>query len=373
MSSEFPVVDLFSGAGGLSLGAARAGFSIKGAVENDPCAIEIHNRNFPSTEHISINVCELKGDRLQHQLQLKNQELAGIIGGPPCQGFSYAGKKRRDDSRNILFTEFFRIVSEARPKFFLAENVPGIISNGNHEIVDHAFSLLNDTYEVLDPMPIKANEYGAPTTRTRLFFFGYLKHEMGPLTEVDFNPSLEIEKIYVKDALRGLPEKINPEWQKEAQSWQPVSDYSEGEFSSRLRGHVPSGVGDPVALTKLKTEKLVSGCFGTLHTKEVLERYAMIKPGKREPISRAIRLDLDGFCPTLTAGTGRDHGAFQALRPIHPTEDRAITPREAARLQGFPDWFQFHPTKWHSFRQIGNSVSPIVAEHMLSIIRKVLE
>jgi DNA (cytosine-5)-methyltransferase 1 len=260
-----------------------------------------------------------------------------------------------------------------RAKFFLAENVPGIISNGNREIVDHAFSLLDDKYEILNPMPIKANEFGAPTTRTRLFFFGYLKDEIGPFTKADFEPPSDVKKIFVKDAMQGLPEKIDPDWQKEEQSWKAITGYSEGEYSLRLWGNVPPGVGDPVALERLRTQKLVSGCFGTVHTKDVVERYAMTKPGKREPISRAFRLNPDGFCPTLTAGTDRAHGAFQALRPIHPTEDRAITPREAARLQGFPDWFQFHPTKWHSFRQIGNSVSPIVAEQLLTVIKKRLE
>ena len=104
----------------------------------------------------------------------------------------------------------------------------------------------------------------------------------------------------------------------------------------------------------------------------MIERFAETKPGKREPISRTVRLDPNGLCNTLRAGTGRDHGAHQALRPIHPTEDRVITPREAARLQGFPDWFQFHPTKWHSFQQIGNSVSPIVAERILLVVKKSL-
>jgi len=81
---------------------------------------------------------------------------------------------------------------------------------------------------------------------------------------------------------------------------------------------------------------------------------------------------LNGFCPTLRAGTGPEKGSYQAVRPLHPTENRVITPREAARLQGFPDWFQFSPTKWHSFRQIGNSVSPILSERIFAVIRKAL-
>ena len=99
-------------------------------------------------------------------------------------------------------------------------------------------------------------------------------------------------------------------------------------------------------------------------------RYASLDIGEQDPISKSVKLDPFGFCPTLRAGTGRDKGSFQAVRPIHFLSPRVITPREAARLQGFPDWFVFDKTKWHSFRQIGNSVSPLVAEQILSILKE---
>lgn len=370
--SDFNVVDLFSGAGGLSLGAARAGFTVCGAVENDPHAIGTHKRNFPNTTHISININDITGKKLKKLLELKNGDLAGIIGGPPCQGFSDIGKRDRDDPRNRLFTEFFRIVDEAGPKFFLAENVPRIMHDANSDTLSHAFSYVEDNYDILTDLTIKASDYGAPTTRTRSFFFGSLKDEIEPLTKDDFLPTSDVEKVLVKDALIGLPVKIDPNWKNKAQSWQYVNEYNDGYYASRLKGHIPKGMGDPIALKLLKKENLVSGCLGTVHTKDVIERFAKTKPGKKEPVSRTVRLDPNGFCPTLRAGTGSDHGSHQALRPIHPTEDRVITPREAARLQGFPDWFQFHPTKWHSFRQIGNSVSPIVAERILIVIKKSL-
>ncbi len=362
------VIDLFSGVGGLSLGASRAGFTVCGAVEIDPYAIEMHKRNFPHTEHIAESVSDLTGKKLRMRLNLNNGDLAGIIGGPPCQGFSDIGKKDLNDPRNELFPEFFRIVAQARPKFFLAENVPRIRHDKNADFLDKAFAYVKDDYEIITDLTIKASEYGAPTTRTRSFFFGSLKGAIEPLTERDFAPHGNIKKVFVKDALQGLPEDIDPNWQKEEQSWQRVNEYDNG-YLSRLNRNVPEGIGDPIALKKLRRERLVSGCLGTIHTKDVIRRFAKTKPGKRDPISRTVRLDPNGLCPTLRAGTGPDHDSHQALRPIHPTEDRVITPREAARLQGFPDWFQFHPTKWHSFRQIGNSVSPIVAERLMKVIR----
>ena len=367
---SYNVVDLFSGVGGLSLGAARAGFTVRGAVEIDPYALDTHKRNFPKTAHLPISVSDITGQMLRDSLKFRNGDFTGIIGGPPCQGFSDIGKKDLEDPRNKLFPEFFRIVYEARPKFFLAENVPRIMHDKNSVFLDEAFAYVEKDYEIIPDLMISANDFGAPTTRTRSFFFGSLKEAMAPLSKEDFSPSSHIKQVLVKEALLGLPEKIEPSWQKEKDSWQYVEGYEDTDFASRLNGHIPKGIGEKNALKRLRKKSLISGCFGTVHTKEVRERFAGTKPGKREIISRTVRLDPNGFCPTLRAGTGPEHGSHQALRPIHPTEDRVITPREAARLQGFPDWFQFHPTKWHSFRQIGNSVSPIVAEYILTAIRK---
>lgn len=366
------VVDLFSGAGGLSLGAARSGFAIRGAVEVDPKATSAHKLNFPHTVHLETDVSRLTGQRLRSALDLHNGDLAGIIGGSPCQGFSFIGRSNKDDARNKLFPEFFRIVAEALPKFYLAENVPGILHRKNSETVTRALSYVEDKYVLLRPMVLTASDYGAPTTRTRIFFYGYLKNEIEALTSDDFKPTTDVETVFVKDALHGLPTKINPTWQTEEQSWRVVHVHGKGYYASRLHGHIPPGVGAPYTLERLRNTSRASGFLGTVHSTRVAERYAMTDQGKYDPVSRSYKLDPNGFCPTLRAGTGPDHGSFQAVRPLHPTEARVITPREAARLQGFPDWFQFSPTKWHSFRQIGSSVSPILAEHILSVIRKAL-
>ena len=366
------VVDLYSGAGGLSLGAARAGFSVCCAVEIDPHAAATHRRNFPKTLHLEEDVAQLTGKKLKDMLGIKSRELAGIVGGPPCQGFSCIGKNEISDPRNRLFVDFFRIVAEMRPRFFLAENVPGLLNNANAPILEEAFSYVQGHYKLLPPMVICAKDYGAPTTRTRVFFFGYQQDEMEDLAPEDFAPPADVESVTVREALAGLPVKIRAEWQTEEKGWRVVSKYATGVFASRLHGKIPRGVGDSQALARLKKEGRVSGCLGTVHSTEIARRYAGIVPGKRDPITKSHRLVLNGFCPTIRAGTGHDRGRFQAVRPLHPTEARVITPREAARLQGFPDWFRFSPTKWHSFREIGSSVSPILAEHILAVIRKTL-
>ena len=202
LSAKAGIIDLFSGVGGLSLGAARAGFSVEGAVELDPHAMAAHKVNFRNTKHLAQDVASLNGSILRDKFDLKNGRLAGIIGGPPCQGFSSMGRRQVSDPRNNLFSDFFRIVSEARPKFFLAENVPGILGAQYKSIRERALSYVEKNYEILPPMKIRASDYGAPTTRTRVFFIGYLKDELESLEEQFFLPSPQIQEVTVKEALR---------------------------------------------------------------------------------------------------------------------------------------------------------------------------
>ena len=362
------VVDLFCGIGGLSLGAARAGFEVGGAVDSDPHAILAHSKNFRATNHFQADVSGLTGKKLLESLELQDRPITGIIGGPPCQGFSHIGRRDQSDARNELFGEFFRIVNEVRPAFFVAENVPGIMAASFSDLRYSALEAVSDSYEVLPPLSLAANDYGAPTLRTRVFFVGFLPDAMEPITADGLSPPSNVETVRVKDALDGLLVDVDPSWQQESDGWRRSVHQRTGYYFSRLDGCVPPGVGDPIAVGRLRNEEVASGTLGTVHSRRVATRYAALRPGERDRISKSQRLDPDGFCPTLRAGTGSDKGSYQAVRPIHPTAPRVITPREAGRLQGFPDWFMFPPTKWHSFRGIGSSVSPIIAEMLMSAI-----
>jgi DNA (cytosine-5)-methyltransferase 1 len=367
------IIDLFAGAGGLSLGAARAGFDIASAVELDPFAVETHTKNFPQSIHIAEDVTRLTGNRLLLLSGLRVGELDGLIGGPPCQGFSLMGRRQVDDERNDLFGHFFRLVTETKPSFFLAENVPGILGEKFRTIRNKAFRKLTNEYVILQPIEVKANNYGAPTTRTRIFFFGYNPKKFRyDFTVDDFVPPSDVELTFVGKALTALPTRIDCRWQSEEQGWREIGKIGKGNFFDRIANAVPKRVGDPSSLERYFEQALVSGCLGTRHTDEVKRRFQSLKPGQVDEASKAIRLDPNGLCPTLRAGTAKDRGSYQAVRPIHHKSPRVITPREAARLQGFPDWFVFHSTKWHSFRQIGNSVSPLVAEQLLSMIAQSL-
>jgi len=362
------VIDLFAGVGGFSLGAARAGFDVAVAIDLDRHAVTSHEKNFPHTKHRRRDIAKLTGDALLRIANLGSERIAGIIGGPPCQGFSTMGRRRKNDKRNPLFFHFFRLVSEIRPLFFIAENVPGLLDPKYDRLRSESLKLVSEDYNILGPFVLCPSDFGAATVRPRVFFVGVDKRTNKSLSLDDFSNEKPQCKNSVRTALSGL-RRVKPGWQSEKQSWRTIEE-PDSDFFVAINRLCSGSVGDPKAISRF-TEKLeVSGFFGTRHRPDVVERFSAVLPGKRDKISRFPRLKWDGFCPTLRAGTDSSRGSYQAVRPIHPDEPRVIAPREAARLQGFPDWFQFSPTKWHSFRQIGNSISPLVAEHVLRTMHR---
>ena len=370
------VIDLFAGAGGLSLGAARAGFNIAAAVEIEAHAIESHRVNFPHTVHIQRDIMTLGGDELLQLAGIQRHNLTGIIGGPPCQGFSSIGQGDVDDIRNRLFIKFFELMEELQPTFFVAENVPGIMKPKYDEIRSEAFDHVAN-YHILEPICVNASEYGAPTVRTRYFFIGYLDNgQIDPLSANDITAMQvpEALRTTVRQALEGLPSDIryrnknSSGLKKLTQNYIDMAHVQSDFFYQRVVGMIPEGVGNEEYINAYQERHIINGFYPTKHTSDVRTRYARLIPGQQDKISKSTRLDPDGYCPTLRAGTGPEKGSYQAVRPIHYDRARVITPREAARLQGFPDWYKLPETIWHGFRQIGNSVSPIAAERVLSAV-----
>ncbi len=267
-----PVVDLFSGVGGLSLGAARAGFDVHAAVELEPNAFRAHKVNFPSAVHLRRSVARLSGSDLLRLSGIEKKSDFGLIGGPPCQGFSVIGRRDAADPRNRLFIHFFRIVAETRPLFFVAENVPGILADVNARVRGRALALVSK-YHVTGPLTIAANDFGAPTSRQRVFFIGVDRTRMTELDAALFTRS-EPETVLVCDALAGLPVRINPF--SSTDGWRKVSVNRTGAYADRLWGHVPPGVGDATALDRLRTKEQASGNLGTVHSPEVARRYGAV-------------------------------------------------------------------------------------------------
>ena len=367
------LVDVFSGCGGFGLGGELAGFHSAVAVDIDPTLQSAYKLNFPDTHAVTGDLSTM--DENTWKLLLKDTIVDGVIGGPPCQGYSRIGKCDLEDIRRTLLHHFFRTVNIIKPKFFIMENVEGLMDKKNRPELAKAMSIIDDMYTCLKPIIVDASKFGAPTKRKRVIVIGYDPRRMQPITADDFKTA--DTTVTVKDAISDLPEPISQTKDKTDFGWAPyASNKNLSDYEKKMRT-VPSGkIGWSKAKSKLRLkvgEKETSGHFNTVHEPKVAKRYSETKPGMTDKVSRSKKLEWGGLCPTLRAGTGSDKGSYQAVRPLHPDHGRVITVREAARLQGFPDWFCFHPTKWHSFRMIGNSVSPVVSQRILETLNDKLE
>ncbi|PWB30903.1 DNA (cytosine-5-)-methyltransferase [Pseudomonas sp. NDM] len=345
------LLDLFSGCGGLTLGSKMAGFVTELAVDIDPILSSSFGANFPATPFLAADVASLNSARLKALLP---NGVSGVVGGPPCQAFSGMGKGLADDPRRSLLGEFFRIVSTVKPAFFLMENVPGLVFPNNRPVLDAAINSLGSSWEIIGPIILDASDFGAPTKRRRVFVFGFDKRKMRVPTLNDLVES-DAYRVSVEDAIKDLT--VASAVAGATDLWRYGSDSVVSPYAQKMRSSSGQFTGHQL----------------TEHKPSTLERFALVPQGGVDPVGKYKRLSWAGLCPTLRAGTGSDRGSYQAVRPLHPVENRVITPRECARLQGFPDDFIFHSTVWHSCRMIGNSVSPIIAEALLRNIRNFLK
>lgn len=366
MAYNGKLVDLFCGCGGFSLGAHLAGFEISLAIDIDEKLSSAYRLNYPNVTVENLDIAKLTNQKFVKLLG--NERPLGIVGGPPCQGFSLIGKRDKEDPRNNLVHHYFRLVKAAQPAFFIMENVPGLIIGHGQEILDEALKQLKPHYDILAPFTLDAADYGAATKRKRVIVVGFSKDLEIQVTQQSFAPGKSARPATIKEAFLKIPEP------KEADRFANEFGWVKGTYLSDqfVNPTPPTGVGNKEAISLWK-KGYYSGLEPTVHTEKVKERFQSTPQGKTEKTSRYPRLKWDEQCGTLRAGTGSDKGSFQAVRPIHPSKPRVVTVREAARIQGFPDWYLFHPTKWHSFRMIGNSVSPILSRSILSDIHFLID
>lgn len=388
-------VDLFAGAGGLSLGLEQAGFDVVAAVEYDPVHAATHEYNFPLTKVLCTDVSAPLGAgtlraAIREGMSAHRQavgrwdgELDLIAGGPPCQGFSWIGKRLVDDRRNQLVFHFFRLVCELRPRYFVMENVPGMAKGGHASILGELIAEFEAAgyrfpgerkYRILN-----AADFGAPQERHRLFLVGTRADQGSPApaprptvravpkrssaTALATDPALPAGPT-VWEAIGDLP-NLNRYPTLRACDEVALSDgalaameAAASAYARRMRGldRDPDDLSYPRAWDRAA----LTASVRTGHTETSVRRFRATKHGDTEPVSRFYRPDPDGLCNTLRAGSGSERGAFTSPRPIHPKLPRVLSNREAARLHSFPDWFRPHATKWHGFRQIGNAVVPLV-------------
>jgi DNA (cytosine-5)-methyltransferase 1 len=334
-------VDLFCGAGGLSLGLSQSGWRQILSVDNWSDAIETYKTNFPNHQALLADVRDLTTKRLN---QLLVEKPDWVVGGPPCQGFSTVGKRIREDPRNQLVLEFARIVKIIKPFGFLIENVVGL---RDMKFVDQICDLFEDSsigYRVT-PMILRAADYGVPQLRHRIIFVGrrdgmYFLRPNVIRVESNF--------VSVWDAIGDLP---------------PLSP---GEYVSEYSGSAQT----PYQRMMRRGSRKLQGHHASLHPDSLVKAISFIPDGgNRTAIPPEFqpksgfhnsysRLDSKAPAVAVTQNMGKPSGT----RCIHPFQHRGLTTREGARLQGFPDRFHFRAGISSQRLQVANAVSPILAE-----------
>lgn len=363
-------IDLFAGAGGLSLGFEQAGFDIAAAVEIDPIHCAVHKFNFPMTAVIPRSVDGLSAAEIRSVADIGNRQVDCVVGGPPCQGFSLIGHRALEDPRNKLVLEFVRIVAELDASTFVFENVKGLTVGGHRKFLDELVEAFErEDYAVRLPWDVlDAAHYGVPQRRERLILMGAKKGH--PLPE--YPPAMTFPADEENGALLAVAVGPNCE--------QAIGDLPDADrFATLIETDCvrTSAFGEPsdyarelrclddrswhCGYVRTWNPNILTSSARTTHTDISRRRFRETEPGGVEPISRFYKLSPGGLSNTLRAGTDGARGAFTSPRPIHYEHARCITVREMARLHGFPDWFRLHATKWHGARQIGNAVAPPLA------------
>lgn len=338
----FQAIDLFSGAGGLHIGFEKAGFEIRLCVDNDDLVEKTHKRNFPTIPMIHRDINLVGAEEIRNYLD--NGVVDIVIGGPPCQGFSTIGKRsssneekrKKKDPRNELVLTYARLIKELQPKFIVMENVKGILTLENGAYLQKVLNILRETGYNVDYKLINMADYGVPEIRERVIIIG---NRLGlpvsfPAPDHSDNPNDNL-----------------PPWEN---CWSVLSD---------LEGLPDNPEFNHVALK---------------HTEKNIARYKLIPEGGRLPEDNLPKelyrknfgntyKRLSRTRPALTMVPGND--AF----PIHPTLNRSLTVREAARIQTFPDSMVFEGNRRQQGHQVGNAVPPLFSQKLASFIAQELE
>lgn len=358
-------VDLFSGAGGMSLGFEQAGFDVVAAVEVDPVHAAVHKFNFPNCATLCRDISKLSGNEIRAAAGIGKRKVDLVVGGAPCQGFSMIGHRALEDPRNALVGDFVRIVCELNANYFVFENVKGLTVGRHKAFLEELVAAFEERgYAIRKPWRVlNASQFGVPQSRERLILLGAKKGLALPIY-----PQPKAETPTCEDALDDLPNAeqlnallISDEVRLPANAWKYPSAFAkEMKCLSNDAWHF--------GYMREWDSRLLTSSMRTGHTDISKRRFKATLCGETEPISRFFKLAPDGISNTLRAGTDAARGAFTSPRPIHYRYPRCVTVREMARLHGFPDWFRFQETKWHGARQIGNAVPPPLARAVGGII-----
>ena len=327
---KYNVIDLFSGAGGFSLGFKSSGyFNILLSIDNNKSLSETYERNFKDVRHLTRDI--LSFDKKEIKELIKNEKVDVIIGGPPCQGFSIAGnigRLEKNDERNKLFLGYLNFVEIVQPQIFIMENVARLVTHNKGQTFQTIKILFEKIGYNLEYKVLNSKNYGIPQERRRVFIIGKKENK-----SFEF-PKKEVKIKTVKEAIEDLPELENGE-------------------NSAIPNH-----------NAMK------------HSNQMLEKMKFVKDGgNREDIPENLR---------PKSGDIRKYIRYKSNAPsvcvtgdmrkvFHYKQNRALTPRELARLQTFPDDFIFYGTSINIQQQIGNAVPPLLAQKISLKVKEYLD
>ncbi len=360
MTREPTAISLFSGGGGLDLGIARAGFRTRVAVEWEKYACQALRRNQESRTsvggHIYLDGCQvLEGDirdfseiEILRSADLVPEQADLLVGGPPCVTFSVAGQREGlQSATGQLFEDYVRVLDYAQPTAFIFENVRGILSAPGADgarggALDEILDALSSAGYALSWRVIDAADYGVPQHRHRLIVIGHRGTKALDFPEPTHG---NVEAI----GLLGDAGLLSP--------WQTVRDAIGDLPEAAPYGEIPD----------------VPNHVARRYSEAVIESFRATEPGKRNPLYKRDRLLWDQPAKTIRAqgkpkanGSGQKNSSHQSL---HPDEPRQITVREAARIQTFPDWYEFDKTFVNGYRVVGDAVPPVLGEVIAKSIR----
>ncbi len=356
------VIDLFCGCGGFSKGFEQAGFDIKFGVDMWKDATITYQHNFPDAVVLNDDITNINGNDILNMTKLSENEVDVIIGGPPCQGFSVSGKRLIEDERNKLYKSFVKLVSEIKPKVFVMENVPGLVRLFKGQVAEQVISDFSDIGYRVQMKILSSDNYGVPQQRRRVFFVGLnnkkiktdLKYEypvpiMGngtgvptltcsdAISDLDFVPD---DRVLGEDIAYQIPAQC--------------------EYQSKMRKDSQSILNHSITLHNDKTKKIIAMVPDGGNYKDLPEK---LQDTRKVHIAWTR---MNSNKPCFTIDTGHNHH-------FHYRANRVPTVRESARIQSFPDTFEFIGIKTSQLKQVGNAVPPLLAEALGKSIMKVLE
>lgn len=354
--NKFKVLDLFCGCGGISEGYALAGFEITGGIDFNEFATITFKHNFKSAKVHNIDITEFSDSQIEKEFG----DVDVIVGGPPCQGFSSANRwqKETDDPRNKLFFEYIRFVQKIHPKVLMIENVRGLLTRDNGYAIKRIVEILgsaeyNIAYRILD-----ASDYGVPQNRKRAIIIGIRKEYKDIF--FDFDKIINQEKTSVEDAIGELYCFENcPAGIKKIET--PANTPLRKFYRTIDNTITDQDIVYPAQVVQKRIEYVPQGG----NWKDVPPH---LWPSDRQNRHSSAYKRLDPKTQSCTIDTGNAHSNY-----FHPIYNRIPTIRESARLQSFPDSFEFQGPRGSKYRQIGNAVPPLLAKAIADAIMKILK